>query len=95
MPPTLREAQQAAGTSDTWDCEIFAPFGALLSVTVMRATMQVWKDALTHKQQSPYMRHTLSGGTLRDMHFCPYEVTTPSSLSTHCLAALLPGAPAL
>ena len=36
--------------------------------------LQVWKDALTHKQQSPYMRHTLAGGTMRDLSFCPYEV---------------------
>ena len=37
---------------------------------------QVWQDALAHKAQSPYMRHTLAGGTLRDFHFCPYEVGT-------------------
>ena len=37
-------------------------------------TAQVWQDALEHKAQSPYMRHTLAGGTLRDFHFCPYEV---------------------
>ena len=35
---------------------------------------QVWKDALAEKQQSPYMRHTLAGGVLRDFQFCPYEV---------------------
>lgn len=35
---------------------------------------QVWQDALAHKAQSPYMRHTLAGGALRDFHFCPYEV---------------------
>ena len=34
---------------------------------------QVWKDALTRKQQSPYMRHTLGGGIMRDLSFCPYE----------------------
>lgn len=35
---------------------------------------QVWKDALAEKAQSPYMTHRLVGGTLRDFHFCPYEV---------------------
>lgn len=40
--------------------------------------MQVWKDALVQKQESPYMRHTLASGTIRDFHFCPYEVTVPS-----------------
>lgn len=42
--------------------------------------LQVWKDALVSKQQSPYMRHTLAGGTLRDLHFCPYEVLLSNSL---------------
>lgn len=36
--------------------------------------VQVWKDALAQKQESPYMRHTLPSGVLRDFHFCPYEV---------------------
>lgn len=35
---------------------------------------QVWKDALTSKQQSPYMTHRLAGGTLRNFRFVPYEV---------------------
>ena len=38
------------------------------------ACAQVWQDALDHKAQSPYMRHTLAGGALRNFHFCPYEV---------------------
>ena len=43
---------------------------------------QVWKDALTRKQQSPYMRHTLAGGIMRDLSFCPYEASscTPITL---------------
>jgi len=36
--------------------------------------INIWKDALTSKQQSPYMSHNLQGGQLRDFHFCPYEV---------------------
>ena len=36
--------------------------------------INIWKDALTSKQQSPYMTHNLQGGQLRDFHFCPYEV---------------------
>jgi U3 small nucleolar RNA-associated protein 7 len=34
----------------------------------------VWKDALGSKQQSPYMTHTLAGGALHGLRFCPYEV---------------------
>ena len=41
--------------------------------------MQVWKDALAQKQESPYMRHTLASGTIRNFHFCPYEVNVPFS----------------
>jgi hypothetical protein len=40
----------------------------------------VWKDALNAKAQAPYLRHTLSGGTLRDFHFCPFEASNPFSL---------------
>ncbi|KAL3140161.1 hypothetical protein ABBQ38_004438 [Trebouxia sp. C0009 RCD-2024] len=36
--------------------------------------VNVWKDALTNKQKSPYMTHNLQGGQLRDFHFCPYEL---------------------
>lgn len=39
-----------------------------------RPLLQVWKDALTSKQQSPYMAHQLAGGGLRRFAFCPYEV---------------------
>ena len=42
--------------------------------------VQVWKDALTRKQQSPYMRHTLAGGTMRDLRFCPYEARLHSPI---------------
>lgn len=37
--------------------------------------INVWKDALTSKQKSPYMTHNLQAGQLRDFHFCPYEVS--------------------
>lgn len=36
--------------------------------------INVWKNALTSKQKSPYMTHNLQGDQLRDFHFCPYEV---------------------
>lgn len=67
------------------------PLGSTLSLTVdllyeprlecnmglTKRWVQVWKDALAQKQDSPYMRHTLASGTLRDFHFCPYEVQHP------------------
>ena len=72
-----------------WDLRTFRPLHAyyspspaewcdvsqrgLLAVGYGRR-VQVWKDALASKAQSPYMTHRLAGGTLRDMAFCPYEV---------------------
>ena len=46
--------------------------------------INVWKDALTSKQKSPYMTHNLQAGQLRDFHFCPYEVCSYTSwLAVH------------
>lgn len=47
--------------------------------------INVWKDALTTKQRSPYMTHTLQAGQLRDFHFCPYEVPHLLLLLCCCL----------
>ena len=44
------------------------------STPTLQPALQVWKDALSSKQQAPYMTHTLLGGTLRGLRFCPYEV---------------------
>ena len=48
--------------------------------------VQVWRDVLGSKAQSPYMTHTLAGGTLRDLRFCPYEVRPPGSPPAMLLA---------
>ena len=39
--------------------------------------MQVWKDALVRKQQSPYM-NLVAPAALQSFRFCPYEVTDPT-----------------
>ncbi|PSC71469.1 WD40 repeat [Micractinium conductrix] len=54
--------------------------------------VQVWKDALASKQQSPYMTHTLAAGTLRDFHFCPYEDVLAIGHSGGVSTMLVPGA---
>ncbi|RKP26500.1 WD40-repeat-containing domain protein [Syncephalis pseudoplumigaleata] len=36
-------------------------------------TITVWKDAFQTKQASPYMNHTMSGQTVHDLQFCPYD----------------------
>jgi len=35
--------------------------------------VQIWKDPFTKKQESPFMNHKLSRGSLREVAFCPYE----------------------
>ncbi|BDA41031.1 WD repeat-containing protein 46 [Coccomyxa sp. Obi] len=54
--------------------------------------VQVWKDALAQKQESPYMRHTLASGTIRDFHFCPYEDVLAVGHSGGVSTMLVPGA---
>ncbi|KAI7836421.1 hypothetical protein COHA_009721 [Chlorella ohadii] len=54
--------------------------------------IQVWKDALTSKQQSPYMTHRLAGGTLRNFRFVPYEDVLGIGHSGGVSTMLVPGA---
>jgi hypothetical protein len=82
FPPPCRQVK-------VWDLRMLRPLHAyfspspaewcdisqrgLLAVGYGRR-VQVWRDALASKAQSPYMTHRLAGGVLRDFHFCPYEV---------------------
>lgn len=52
---------------------------------------QVWKDALTSKQQVPYMTHNLLGGVLEDCSFCPYEDVMGIGHSGGISTILVPG----
>ncbi|KAK9916905.1 hypothetical protein WJX75_008601 [Coccomyxa subellipsoidea] len=54
--------------------------------------VQVWKDALAQKQESPYMCHTLASGVLRNFHFCPYEDVLAVGHSGGVSTMLVPGA---
>lgn len=36
--------------------------------------LQIWKDAFTEKQKSPYMSHEMPGRPIDDLMFVPYEV---------------------
>lgn len=53
--------------------------------------VNIWKDALTSKQQSPYMSHNLQGGQLRDFHFCPYEDVVAVGHTGGVSTMLVPG----
>lgn len=54
--------------------------------------VQVWKDALTTKQIRPYLSHVAAGGTLRDLHFCPYEDVLALGHDMGISTMLVPGA---
>ncbi|KAL4457883.1 hypothetical protein ABPG75_012748 [Micractinium tetrahymenae] len=97
----------ADGQVKVWDLRMFRPLHAyfspspaewcdisqrgLLAVGYGRR-IQVWKDALSSKQQSPYMTHTLAGGTLSDFRFCPYEDVLGIGHSGGVSTMLVPGA---
>lgn len=97
----------ADGQVKVWDLRMLQPLHAyyspspaewidisqrgLLAVGYGRR-VQVWKDALGGKQQSPYMTHTLAGGTLRDLRFCPYEDVLGIGHSGGMSTMLVPGA---
>ena len=49
----------------------------------------MWKDCLAEKASAPYMTHMLAGGTLQDLHFCPYEVRGRGRRSAVSLLRLL------
>ncbi|KAK9810541.1 hypothetical protein WJX72_012424 [[Myrmecia] bisecta] len=53
--------------------------------------VQVWKDALAEKQQSPYLTHVMPQGMLRDFHFCPYEDILAVGHSGGVSTMLVPG----
>ena len=80
----------ADGQVKVWDLRTYQPLHAYFSPSPATCCdisqrgmlavgwgrrINIWKDALTSKQRSPYMTHTLQAGQLRDFHFCPYEVS--------------------
>ena len=55
--------------------------------------VQVWKGALTHKQQSPYMTHRVAGApSIRQLKFCPYEDVLGLGHAKGYSSMLVPGA---
>jgi len=57
------------------------------------STVQVWKDALGTKQNSPYMRHQFAlGQKINSMKFCPYEDVLGVGHSRGFTSLLVPGA---
>eukprot|EP00123_Amoebidium_parasiticum_P011319 comp20647_c1_seq1/m.26757 comp20647_c1_seq1/g.26757 ORF comp20647_c1_seq1/g.26757 comp20647_c1_seq1/m.26757 type:complete len:542 (-) comp20647_c1_seq1:881-2506(-) len=54
--------------------------------------VQVWKDAFTTKQQSPYMSHLLPGKTIDDFMFVPYEDVLGIGHSKGMASIVVPGA---
>lgn len=57
------------------------------------STVQVWKDALATKQNSPYMRHQFAlGQKINSIKFCPYEDIMGVGHSRGFTSLLVPGA---
>jgi U3 small nucleolar RNA-associated protein 7 len=54
--------------------------------------VQVWKDAFTTKQQSPYLVHHVYGHEIADVQFCPYEDVLGLSHSEGFGSIVVPGA---
>ena len=52
----------------------------------------MWRDALAHKAQAPYMNHELAGGALRSLAFCPYEDVLAAGHVGGLSTLLVPGA---
>ena len=53
--------------------------------------VEVWKDALQTKAQSPYLSHHNSGMLVRDVHFCPYEDVLGVGHASGFSSILVPG----
>lgn len=57
------------------------------------STVQIWKDALSTKQNSPYMKHQFSHGQkINSMKFCPYDDVLGVGHTRGFTSLLIPGA---
>lgn len=54
--------------------------------------IQIWRDAFTQKQKSPYMSHLFPSCTVHGMQFCPFEDVLGVGHSQGFGSVLIPGA---
>lgn len=54
--------------------------------------VQIWRDAFTQKQKSPYMSHLFPSCTVHGMQFCPFEDVLGVGHSQGFGSLLIPGA---
>lgn len=54
--------------------------------------IQIWRDAFTQKQKSPYMSHMFPSCTVHSMQFCPFEDVLGVGHSKGFGSLLIPGA---
>lgn len=54
--------------------------------------IQIWRDAFTQKQKSPYMSHMFPSCTVHGMQFCPFEDVLGVGHSKGFGSLLIPGA---
>lgn len=53
--------------------------------------VQIWKDALKTKVQSPYMSHLVAGSIIENAQFCPFEDVLGVGHSKGISSLLIPG----
>jgi len=54
--------------------------------------VEIWRDALTTKQQKPYLKHHfVNGSQVQNLAFCPYEDVLAIGHSTGISSILVPG----
>lgn len=54
--------------------------------------VEIWRDALTTKQQRPYLKHRfVNGSQVQNLAFCPYEDIIAIGHSTGITSILVPG----
>lgn len=96
------------GQVKVWDLRTFMPVHAYYSAQPSShiqisqrgllavgwgSTVQIWKDALQIKQNSPYMKHQFSHGQkINSIAFCPYDDVLGVGHSRGFTSVLVPGA---
>lgn len=90
-----------------WDIRMMKPLHAYFSYSPARnldishrgllavgygRKVQIWKDALSTKQQQPYMSHVVTNGLIEHLEFCPFEDIMGIGHSDGLGTILVPGA---
>ena len=71
---------------------VFGTFSWKFDLSVQHLyCMQIWRNAFTEKQKSPYMSHLFPSCTVHGMQFCPFEDVLGVGHSQGFGSLLIPG----